>query len=134
MTDKYSELFKELNQINPPLGLGQNILAQIQLKKKHDAKVNLTFFGGAVLMSLVGSIFAFRWAGQALAQSGFYQSLSLIFSDGAAMLTYWQEFALSVAESLPMVEITVFLAAIFALLESLKLTIKNLKTAFYSFN
>ena len=65
--------------------------------------------------------------------SGFYEYLSLIYSDGLAILPYWKEIGLSLAESLPAFEIALLLSVIYALLESIKLAVKNAPVAFYQF-
>jgi hypothetical protein len=75
-------------------------------------------------------IAAFRYALGSFAQSGFSTYASLLSSDGSILFLYWKEFTLSIIESLPLMSMTIFLATIFALLLSLKLTLQYLKSAY----
>ncbi|MCL5435465.1 MAG: hypothetical protein M1275_00025 [Patescibacteria group bacterium] len=53
----------------------------------------------------VGAIPLFRAAVLEFSRSGFMQYLSLLFSDFKAVSVYWQDLALSLAESLPVISL-----------------------------
>ncbi len=116
--------------IEPPERLCGNILGQIKLEERRTARLRLFFVGSVFLASFAALIPAFQYFIREFYQSGSYQYLSLLFSDGGAVLSYWKEFTLSIAESLPVLGITAVLATIFVFLGSLRLAIRDLKTAF----
>lgn len=112
--------------IDPPERLYLSILARIGSEKRRLALIRLAFFGVVAVASLVVVIPSFQYVAREFAQSGFYEYLFLIFSDSGVVLASWKEFALSLAESLPITEITIFLVTVFVFLVSAKLTIKNI--------
>lgn len=112
--------------IEPPERLYLGILARIEREKRRIARIRLAFFGIVAGASLASIIPSFQYVMREFAQSGFYEYLSLLFSDSGAVLASWREFALSLAESLPITEITIFLVMVFVFLVSAKLAIKNI--------
>ena len=72
------------------------------------------------MASLAALVPAFQYAAEELSQSGFSTYFLLLFSDSRIVLANWQSFGLSLMESLPMVEITIMLSAMFVFLFSLK--------------
>ena len=112
--------------IEPPERLYLGILARIESEKRRIARILLAFFGVVAAASLAAIIPSFQYAAREFAQSGFYEYLFLLFSDSGAVLASWREFALSLAESLPITEITIFLVMVFVFLVSAKLAIKNI--------
>lgn len=112
--------------IEPPERLYLGILARIGREKRRLTLIRLAFFGVVAVASLVAVIPSFQYVAREFAQSGFYEYLFLVFSDSGVVLASWREFALSLAESLPITEITIFLVTIFVFLVSAKLAIKNI--------
>lgn len=72
------------------------------------------------LASLGASILVIRTLARELTQSGFYEYLSLIFSDSGSVATYWKEFIFSLAESIPTVSIMLILTLLSLFLLSLR--------------
>ena len=66
--------------------------------------------------------------------SGFFNYFSLLFSDGGTVLSFWREFALSLAESLPWLGLSLIFATLFVFLVSLRFTAKNLQKIGWSAN
>jgi len=62
-----------------------------------------------------------------LAESGFLNFVSLIFSDLGAVLANWQNFLFAILESFPVMSVAAFLATIFVFLQSLKFLNRNAK-------
>jgi hypothetical protein len=126
--------FLNISQINPPKGLHEKILMEIERKKIRSARIRLGFwlvaFSGlfVFLVPITQNIF------YKISQSGFSKYLSLILSDWDVLFTYWKEFMLSIIESMPLFEITAVLSIVFILLVLLKLVLKNIKVAFLSNN
>lgn len=130
MQSNYKKLFSNLNQAEPPHQLYLNIISRIELETARTARTRFILFSAVTLAALIAVIPAFQYALQEFTRSGFSQYLSLIFSDGGTMLAYWQEFTLTLAESLPIFGPALFLSVIFILLGSLKLTMENMGAAF----
>lgn len=130
MRQDYEQLFRSLAPVEPPPRLSGNIFVGIGRRKRRAARIRLALQGTVSLASLVATVPAFRYAALEFSESGFHRYLSLLFSDGAVVLASWKEFAMSLAESLPLVGATLFLSSVFVLLWSLKLAAKNARTAF----
>jgi hypothetical protein len=115
---------KQLNlaQIEPPSGLGGAILEKIELARRRSLLMRRVFSIGADLVSLVAFIGASVTLVQAFRSSGFGSYLSLLLSDGQAVLSFWNEYLYSLAESLPLASIGVCLLSLFLLLASLRYT------------
>lgn len=70
-------------------------------------------------------------------QSGLSDYVSLLFSDGSLLVSYWQSYIMSVVESLPIFLITLTLVFVVVSVVSLNLalaTIKNTKGIIYKLN
>lgn len=130
MNNNYEKLFQNLTKIETPENLSERILARINLEEKRRAEWRLAFFAPLALASSVGVVFAFQYAAQEVAQSGFLQYLSAAVSDGGMALAYWKELSVLLAESAPIFGVVVLLGAILVLLGSLKSTMKNAHTVF----
>lgn len=127
--DKNSDKLKQnYRLINPPGGLLEKVLSRLEKEQKILAlkRRRIIFSFGAVISAL-GLIPAYLALQASLAESGFFQFFSLIFSDSEIIAAYWQNFVLSLLESLPIINLAIFLAVIMAFLEFLKLLTKNLK-------
>ncbi len=62
-----------------------------------------------------------------LQTSGFWNYLSLLFTDTGAVAVYWKEFSMSLAESLPILQVTSILVLILTLLVSLRFALRDYK-------
>lgn len=134
MYNNYEKIFQKLGQIEVPEGLGGKIMAKIEAQKIRSAKTRFVFLAITAVASVFAAVPALQYAAREFYQSGFYQYFSLLFSDGGAVMASWKEFALSLAESLPLLGATVFLSIVFILLGSIRLAVKNMKTAFLTVN
>jgi len=133
MTKDLKKLFQNITQIEPPHELYERILARI----RRIALVKFVIFLASTLASSVILVFSFQYAAQEFYVSGFSQYLSLIISDGDSLITYWEDLLISLAESLPILGMTLLLTSIFLLLGSVRLLAENngislLKTRFIS--
>lgn len=96
--------------INPPAELENIIFTRIREEARRSARMR---FIGTTLLSLgsfISLIPSFMYFMQNIRTSGFYDYLSLFFSDTATLASYWKEFSLSLAESLPFFALTLCLA------------------------
>ena len=131
MRKDYEKLFSRLEPLKPPEELFGKIMERIHRQERLAAlRKRLIIFSIGLAGSLAAFVPALRLMQQSLAESGFAQFFSLIFSDFGIVLTYWQNFALTLLESLPALSIAVFLVTIFVFLESLKFLVRDTKAIF----
>jgi hypothetical protein len=100
--------------------LAENIWSGIVVRNRRIARLKLWIFSFMGFTSFIGLIPAWYALSSDLTQSGFYEYFSLIFSSDGSIFTYWKEFALSIAESLPTTSIALSLSLVFVLLISLR--------------
>lgn len=131
MEDNYNKLFKELEKVGAPEGLQAAILASISSREKRAALWRFSLLGGISALSLAGSVPAFLATVTGFVQSGFTEYFALIMSDGSTLLISWQDFILTLAESLPLTNLALFLAAVAAFLWFGAQAAKNSQEVFY---
>ncbi|HBM46218.1 MAG: hypothetical protein UT05_C0003G0008 [Parcubacteria group bacterium GW2011_GWF2_38_76] len=112
--------------IDPPKELLGGILLKIDNQKKKSARIKLFFSSLGVASSLGVFALAFNYAMEVFYQSGAYTYMSILLSDPSFAVSYSSEMALSIAESLPILELAILLFATFAFLESIKYVIENI--------
>jgi hypothetical protein len=134
MKKDYRHIFRHIETKAPRRELPGLILARIHSTQKRTAKTKCAFLSAVSLASFAALFPAFQYTWMEFARSGFYEYASLLFSDGTALLPYWKEFSLLLAESLPIFGLMLTFGLIFVFLESLKSTVKNMNVAFYKFN
>ena len=125
MQDGLTKVFQKAKYKEDSL-LAQNVWQAIVLHDKCIARVKLWAFSVVGFSSFIGLVPAFKILSTDLAQSGFYEYFSLAFSDGLSYLSYWKEFSFSLAESLPIMSITLSLSLVFILFLSLKYISKQI--------
>lgn len=128
--ENYKKLFANIDYINPPERLSKAIFERIIAEKKHLARKRLWYTSSAGVFSLVAIFPAIQYLIGQFIQSGFYQYLSLIFSDGGAVIKYWKEISISLAESLPILGSAIVLTLVLIILGSFKYIIQDSKTLF----
>ena len=124
MQDRLTKVFQKA-RYEENFNLGQNIWLTVMKREKRNTKIKLWIFTLAGITSLVGLVPAFRILGSDLAQSGFYEYLSLAFSDSGLILSAWREFMFSLAESLPVLSVIFTLSLVFIFFLSLKYLMKQ---------
>jgi len=96
-------------------------------QRKAVLKRKIGIFAFVLAVSFVGFVPAFSMAWTGIANSGFIQLFSLAFSDTKIVMTYWQNFILSLLESLPIIGLLITGISLLVLLGSLKFLYKNIK-------
>jgi hypothetical protein len=98
-----------------PRELIHMILVRIERARRRAARLRLVALGTVMAVSGMTLVPALTYTSREFYTSGFYDYLSLIFSDGALALSHWQEISLSLAESLPSIALLVLasVAAVF---------------------
>ena len=109
MRKDYEKLFTHLEPPEPPAGLFDRIILAIKREQELRNTKRLAFgFLALLVVSLTGAPFSWSlFAGQ-IQDSGVLQFIEVAFSDIGAFFASWQEFSLAIAESLPIVGITIF--------------------------
>lgn len=127
------KLFDYLEEPEITSGLFEKIISRLdQERKLTKIKFRLAVFGSFLIGSIIAFVPIFNLTRFALIKSGFIQFFSLLFSDTKIVLTYWENFAMSLLETLPVMNLIILLAIILVFLESLKLLLKDLKNIFIS--
>lgn len=117
----------------PPKDLLNRIMNRIHSEQRLDKiKQRIAIFSVGAAASLAAVFPAFQMLKAELAASGFFTFSSLLFSDFAIVSAYWQNFALSLLEALPVMGLIAILAAVLALLGSLRFLTKDIKNALVS--
>lgn len=100
MTNSLSKLFKQTYNY-PKTELTNSIFLAIEIKQDKDLRFKYLSYGLIGVLSLGGFIFVFSYTVKQLSASGFFQYVSLIFSDISVLNLYWKEYLMSLADSLP---------------------------------
>ena len=93
-------------EISIPKNLVDNIVLRIEKESHKEAKLRAISLSLVSVTSLLISIPIISSLITSFTQSGFYNYLSIIFSDSDVAITYWKEILMSLAESLPVIGIT----------------------------
>jgi hypothetical protein len=96
------------------------------LREKHLTLIKLWSFVAMGVFSFIGLIPALKILSNDFTQSGFYEYLSLIFSSSGSIITYWKDFLLLLAESLPVISIISLCTLIFIFFLSAKYAMKQI--------
>jgi phage-related minor tail protein len=105
-------------------------MAEISEKRRHRARFRLACFSLVSLAALGTLVPAIGELSSEVVRTGFGQFLSLMLSDSGTLAAYWQDFAMIVVESFPIIGVSAVLASILAFLASARLAVKNKNIAF----
>jgi len=119
------------DQADLPADLLAKIIYKIKKKQRFLALRNAAM---VFLLGIVGSGAVFVPTLQALrtalAESGFFEFLSLLFSDSSVIMANWYNFSLALLESLPVTSVAGFFVIILVFLWSLKFMAQYIKIFF----
>lgn len=121
MPSKYDEFFKSMSDKEPSKELFFAIMQKIG--RAHRIKIlraRFLLFGTISLLAIVAFVPAMRLFYSDINESGFYEFVSLAFSDTEIVMAYWQDFAFLIAESFPVLGVSYVLASVFFFLFSIK--------------
>ena len=117
----------------PPKDLLGRIMNRIHREQRLvKIRQRIVIFSVGAAASLAAVFPAFQMLRAEAASSDFFTFSSLLFSDFATVSAYWQNFALSLLEALPVMGLIAVLAAVLALLGSLRFLTKDIKDALVS--
>ncbi len=113
--------------VEPSENLKVSIIKEIKKREIIRAVYKIAFSSAVSLTSVSVAIIFVVNVVKDFYQSGLYEYISLMFSDGTSLISYWQTYLISVAESLPIIQITVVLASILSFIWSLNIVLPALK-------
>lgn len=123
------------NTIEPSENLKVSILNRIQTEERKQALYRIVFSSAISLASVSTIVFFVNNIIKDAYTSGLSQYLSLLFSDGASVLSYWQSYLMSIIESLPIIPITITVASIWVFMWSVNSILEiNNRIKFYKLN
>lgn len=130
MKDNFEKLFACLEATEPPDGLLVKTLDRLEKARERRAISRLTLLSLGLIASATALVPLGRMFYAEISASGFWQFFSLIFSDFGAVTAVWQNFILTLLETLPVYSLAGILAMTFVSLELLKYLSGNLKIIF----
>src|SRR3989338_5858179 len=109
MRQDYEKLFNQLKPALTPTGLFDQVVSRLGREQRLlSLRRRIALFTVSAVFSALALLPAGRAVWSGLSESGFTHFFSLIFSDAQIVLVYWQSFALSLLESLPIVSLISF--------------------------
>lgn len=106
--------------------LAENVWNKLIIRNKKIARIKLTIYTSIELISVTGLIKATQKLLTDLSGSGFYEYLSILFSNGTSIFSYWKELTYSLLESLPASGITMSLGLVFIMIIGFKFIINQI--------
>jgi len=110
----------------PNRELAFNIWEKLLIRNKKITYFKIGAFSVFGTLSLVGLVPTINTLAVEFSKSGFYEYLSLLFSNNGELASYWKELTFSLAESLPVTEIIYTLLLVFVLFLSIKFVTKQI--------
>ena len=103
MNEEFKKILDEVDtcEVSVPADLANSIMFKIDIKARQYAKVKTLGLSTVSALSIIASVPIISQIITSFTQSGFYNYLSIIFSDGDVAIVYWKEILLTLAESLP---------------------------------
>ena len=134
MHKNYAQLFSHLTPPEMPDNLFEKIMHRIQKERQSLILKRKVMIFSIGMIGIIGAaaafIPAFKMARTELYESSFLYFLSLIFSDFGTVAAYWQNFIMSLLETLPVMGLAIFLLTILVFLGSLRFLVRNIKSIF----
>ncbi len=106
--------------------LAHDTWCKIVSHEKQTTRIKLWFFSSFIVISLIVLVPAYKTLSSELSQSGFYDYISLAFSNGGSIIPYWKDFLLLLVESLPGVGIILVFSVVFVFFISVKYTVRQI--------
>lgn len=132
MDKNYQQLFAHLSSPQPPNDLFDKIMLRLESEKKLSAtKRHFFIFSVIMAISAISFIPVLKMMQNELSQTGFFNFVSLIYSDFGLIVSYWQYYSFSLLESLPTTSLIVLSIVSLIFLQSVKSFFQDVKIIFY---
>lgn len=118
MNSKIHEAFKNMERQRPTGDLAGLVMKRIDAEITKKAKRNMVFARVGMGVSVAALVYVLFTAGSAIMSSEFFDLARLVFSDATIVLQNWREYAYSLLETIPVMNIAMLLSPIFTLLIS----------------
>ncbi|MES2203332.1 MAG: hypothetical protein V4474_03370 [Patescibacteria group bacterium] len=122
----------KIHRAQLPEGLYERVLARVAHARQRAARVQFSLLAAVSCLLTLLFVPALQYAAQELYASGFYEYISLAFSDGSLVLGS-REFVLSLVESLPSLAVLLVVAIAVPLGWSLWRAARAGKSAFLTY-
>lgn len=119
MEDNLSKLLKQAYN-HPETGLSGDVWRVIELKEARNLKIKSLSYGIFGILSLGGFVLMSISVIRQFSTSGFFEYVSLAFSDSSLLALYWKEYLLSLADSLPVASLGATFFLLFSVLVSMR--------------
>jgi len=119
MEENLSKLLKQAYN-HPETELSGDVWRVIELKEARNLKIKSISYGVLCILSLGGFVFMSISVIRQFSTSGFFEYVSLVFSDGSLLALYWKEYLLSLADSLPVASLGATFFLLFSMLVSVR--------------
>jgi hypothetical protein len=125
MSQNFDEITIKYDIMEPPAGLYDKVLSRLNQERKILAvKKKLVIFTGFFVIFAVASFPAWSAIFADFTRSGFGQYLTLLFYDSRTVAAYWQDYSLSLLETLPAASLDAGLGLLFLALLSLRAAVR----------
>ncbi len=125
MNSKLVKIFNKA-RYEPENELAPGICFNIKQKEKKLVKIRFYFFSFTGILSLIGLVPMIKMLLSDFSQSGLYEYLSIAFSSGGNLASYWRELAFSISESIPVLSIILSFSLCLIFLISLRYALKQI--------
>lgn len=119
MEQNLQKLFKQSSYI-PESRLSDDIWSVIESKNNNITKWKNFGYISLSIVSLSGSVFSIKSLIGEFIKLGFFDYLSLAFSDSGVIATYWKEYVLTLANALPVMSLILSFFLLFVLFVSVQ--------------
>ena len=122
MRKDYEKLFTHLKPPEPPTGLFGRIMLAIGREQELQNTRKLAFvFLALLVISITATPFSWSLFSGQMVESGVMQFMSIAINDLGTFFAFWQDFSLAIAESLPVMGITIFVLNMILVVFTLRL-------------
>ena len=124
--ENYRKFFKPFQAVLPKKDLLERVLFMIRNEEYREAKRRLVGYLSVSVISFLSLIPSAIYLYAAIIQSGFLSFLSLLITDSAAIKSFFGDYLYTLGESMPILELIVFLGIFFIFMEALRFAAKQL--------
>ena len=122
MRKDYEKLFTHLEPPEPPAGLFDRVILAIKHEQELQNTKRLALgFLALLAVSLISAPFSWGFFSGQMTESGIMQFISIAINDLRTFFAFWQDFSLAIAESLPVMGITIFVLNMILVVFTLRL-------------
>ena len=125
MENNLKKAFEEVTYV-PLDNLSSLIWGKIAKREKTIERAKIYAFSGLGILSFIGFIPLFKMMLSDMSSSGFYEYLSIAFSNGGLISSYWRELLLSLSESIPLTSLIYSFGFLFVFFLSMRFLMKQI--------